>query len=170
MQLAEDADPDSMESIPAYDLEEASREADAINGVPVWRLHGVKPYNLAKVRETDIWIHLSDLGAKGWGLMGSAEEVSFWEQHLAEAGITLEPWIRLPYKPWGEKEGKRALWVSLLFLPTIIGFFIAMFISGILSARNGLKCSKMRYAMGLSGVFYLTSISGLYPGRNERQD
>ena len=46
----------------------ADMKPKTINGMPVWKLHSVNPDNLAKVRETDAWIHLSDHGDEGWGL------------------------------------------------------------------------------------------------------
>ena len=162
------------------DYAKAESSAEKINGTAIWHISGVTPGNVDMLRETDAWIHLSDHGPDGWGVAATAPEISYWHEHLSEAGMTITPWKKMPYKPFGVVAMVTSISISLLgfaiaffsFLSASIGLFFLPFIIIptliIVFKVNSVKCRHMRFAMGLSGMFKFSSIADNYPGRNVR--
>ena len=131
---------------------------ESINGMPVWQLHGVTLTNRRLVLQSDAWIHLSDYGDEGWGLMAPEAQIQSWEKELAEEGITTSPWEEMPYKPYDRDFNWMAATIILLSLlggPLVIVLGVVLII---LYKRNTYVCRNMRIADGLKPLFSHTSI------------
>ena len=131
---------------------------DSINGMPVWQLHGVTLKNRKLVLQSDAWIHLSDLGDDGWGLMAPEAQIKSWEKYLADEEITVSPWEEMPYKPYDRSSKWMAVMIVLLSLlggPLIIVTVVVLIIMG---NSNAYACRNLRIANGLKPLFSHTSI------------
>ena len=135
-------------------------EPETINDMPVWKLHGVTLTNRGLVLRSDAWIHLSDLGDEGWGLMAPEAQIKSWEQDLAWEGITVSPWEKMPYKPWGRTVLVTSGLLILAGFPLIVPFMIGTVLFVILGKSNQYACRNLRHAPGLRGLFEWTTLEG----------
>lgn len=142
---------------------------DTINGTSVWHLKGVKLTNRDLLLRTDAWIHFSDFGDEGWGLMAPENQITSWVEDLATCGITIEPWSDLPYKPFGVKVFAILVCIGFISCYAISVFIIfIMPISIILITKlNAYRCKHIRFASGLKSIFAWTSIKGSHVFPNQ---
>lgn len=157
---------------------------DKINSVPVWKVHGVNLDNRDILLKTDAWLHLSDLGDDGWGVMGSQKQLDDLKPLLTKHGFEVEPWAKLPYKPIG----KRFIWMTLiiafsLFIVALLLhineselaklLFASPIIFGVLAIFKGkinaYRCRHLRFATGVSGFFNLTGIKETHSVAPDKQ-
>jgi hypothetical protein len=132
---------------------------DTINGMAVWKLDGVRLTNRELIMRSDAWIHFSDHGDDGWGLMAPEVQINSWREDLSKAGITITPWENLPYKPYGKTFALVVIWIALISFVLIIPFFFVVLTIIIVGKRNQYTCRHIRFAPGLRGVFAWTSLN-----------
>ena len=132
---------------------------DRINGMPVWKLDGVGLNNRGLIMRTDAWVHFSDRGDAGWGLMAPAVQIQSWRNDFAKQGITITPWARLPYKPYGKNSMMIWFILTMVSFVFVLPFFVMVPLVIIIGRRNQYHCRHIRFAPGLNGVFAWTSLS-----------
>lgn len=132
---------------------------DCINGMPVWKLDGVGLNNRGLIMRTDAWVHFSDRGDEGWGLMAPDQQITSWRDDFAKQGITITPWARLPYKPYGKNSMMIWFILTIISFVFVVPFFVMVILGIIIGRRNQYHCRHIRFAPGLNGVFAWTSLS-----------
>ena len=143
---------------------------DTINGTQVWHLKGVRLTNRDLLSRTDAWVHFSDLGDGGWGLMASEDQIASWKENLMDCGITIEPWEFVPCKPLGMKAfimmGVFGL-IAIFLLGILVAMFVTIWGSIIITQVNAYNCRHIRFAPGMKSNFAWTSMRGSHVFPNQ---
>ncbi len=144
---------------------------ERINGTPVWHLKGIKLTNRDLLLSTDAWIHFSDKGDEGWGLMASEDQIASWKEDLESCDITIEPWKLLPCKPLG-MEAFIMIGICFVLSFLALGVFVAAFpivvVGSLISTQvNAYNCRHIRFAQGLKSNFAWTSMRGSHVFPNQ---
>ena len=131
---------------------------DTINGTPVWHLEGVTFDTMEVVKKTDAWIHLTDLGDDGWGLIAPEAQVEALSDPLARHGITVRAWEGLPVKPYGKNHAIVFVIITICSFALILLFVMMIILGIILWQWNAYRCRHIRIAPGLRPFFSWTSL------------